>query len=59
MSSSHHHDVSRDKGPAFVGLFAGLIVLGALTYGMVLWTNAQFAGHGAAEKGAAAQTSTH
>jgi hypothetical protein len=56
-----HHDVSHDKGPAFVGLFGGLIVVGLLTYGMVLWTNAQFAGHaaeGAAGKPAAA-AATH
>jgi hypothetical protein len=42
---AHHHDVSQDKGPAFLGLFAGFIVIGGLLYGMVLWTNAQFAHH--------------
>ena len=47
--STHHHDVSRDKGPAFVGLFTGLIVLGGFIYGLVLWTNAQYAGHAAGE----------
>jgi hypothetical protein len=45
--SSHHHDVSRDKGPAFLGLFGGLVLIGALMYGMVVWTNGQFAGHAA------------
>ena len=51
-ASHGHHDVSQDKGAAFVGLFAGLVVLGALTYGMVVWTNGRFAGHAAAPGGA-------
>jgi hypothetical protein len=55
MSAHPHHDVSRDKGPAFVGLIAGIVLLGAFMYGMVQWTNAQFAGHGA-EKAAAEAT---
>ncbi len=46
-----HHDVSHDKGPAFLGLFGGLVVIGALMYGMVVWTNAQFAGHSAGAAG--------
>lgn len=50
--SHSHHDVSQDKGPAFVGLFGGLVLLGALCYGMVVWTNAQFAGHSATAAGA-------
>ena len=53
--SASHHDVSRDKGPAFVGLFVGVIVLGAFMYGMVQFTNARYAGHAAAEPGAAAE----
>ena len=57
---SHHHDVSQDKGPAFVGLIGGVIVLGAFMYGMVVWTNAKFAGHSAgAAKPAAAATTQH
>ena len=58
----HHdlHDVTGDKKAAFVGLVGGMALIGVLVYGMVLWTNAQFAGHGAAGAakagGAAAQT---
>jgi hypothetical protein len=54
--SAQHHDVSQDKGPAFVGLFVGVILLGAFVYGMVQWTNARFEGHSA---GAAAAAETH
>jgi uncharacterized protein (DUF983 family) len=58
--SAHHHDVSRDKGPAFVGLFVGLILIGAFVYAMVLWTNSRFEGHGTAGAGEkAAATATH
>ena len=59
--ASAHHDVSQDRGAAYVGLFGGLVVIAALVYATVLWTNAQFAGHaaeGAAKPGAAA-TATH
>ena len=45
MSTTHHHDVSRDKGPAFVGLFVGALLLGSFMYGMVRWTNSRYAGH--------------
>lgn len=55
---AHHHDVSQDKGPAFLGLIAGMIVIGGLMYGMVVWTNAKFAGH-AAEGAPAGQTTGH
>ena len=34
-----HHDVSEDKGAAYVGLFAGMILLGSFLFGMVEWTN--------------------
>lgn len=50
-----HHgpdDVAGDKKAAFIGLVGGMALIGALMYGMVLWTNAQFAGH-AAEANAA------
>ena len=56
MSTHHHEDVSRDKGPAFVGLVAGIVLLGALVYAMVLWTNSRFEGHGGGEKAAAEAT---
>lgn len=66
MSTHHEHgdhahaDVSRDKGAAFVGLFGGLVAIGALVYATVAWTNTRFAGHeaGATTPNAAA-TSTH
>ena len=34
-----HHDVSEDKGAAYIGLFAGAILLGSFLFGMVKWTN--------------------
>lgn len=34
-----HHDVSGDKGAAFVGLVGGLVLIGGLLFGMVKWTN--------------------
>lgn len=55
--SAHHHDVSRDKGPAFLGLLIGMVFLGAVVYGMVQWTNSRFEGHATGEKAAA--TATH
>ncbi len=60
----HGHDpadVAGDKRAAFVGLVGGLALIGALMYGMVLWTNAQFAGHaeGGARSGAAAPAAQH
>jgi hypothetical protein len=56
-----HHDAAGDKKAAFVGLIGGMALIGALVYAMVLWTNAQFAGHaGGAEGGAkAAETTKH
>ncbi|MDF1504277.1 hypothetical protein [Roseisolibacter sp. H3M3-2] len=57
MSAHHHEDVSRDKGPAFVGLVAGIVLIGAFVYAMVLWTNSRFEGHAAG--GAAAATEAH
>jgi ABC-type Zn2+ transport system substrate-binding protein/surface adhesin len=50
----HAHDAAGDKKAAFVGLVGGLALIGALVYGMVLWTNAQFAGHAAGGQPAAA-----
>ena len=52
-----HVDTTGDKGAAFVGLIGGMLVIGALMYGVVAWTNAQYAGHeGGGEKAAAAST---
>ncbi len=58
--STHHHDVSRDKGPAFLGLIIGVVVLTAMMYGMVQWTNTRFEGHaaGAPAAGAPAAAAT-
>ena len=36
---------SSDKPAAFVGLIGGLILIVALCYAMVVWTNAKFEGH--------------
>ena len=48
-----HHDVSDDKGAAFVGFIAGVVLLGSFLFGMVRWTNhhlnAEKAGAPAAE----------
>ena len=57
--STHHHDVSRDKGPAFLGLIIGVVVLTALVYGMVQWTNARFEGHAAGAAAPAAGATQH
>lgn len=46
-------DVAGDKRAAFLGLIGGVVVIFALMYGMVLWTNAQFAGHEGGERPAA------
>ena len=59
--STHGHDHhghahhGSDKGAAFVGLFGGLILLLAVVYGIVVWTNGKYAGHG---EGAAAAAET-
>jgi hypothetical protein len=36
--------------PALIGLVAGSAVIGAVLFGVVQWTNAQFAGHGEGAK---------
>jgi hypothetical protein len=58
--AGHHGDhaaeVAGDKKAAFVGLVGGVALIGALVYGMVLWTNTRFAGHEGGEKAAAAST---
>ena len=45
--STHHHDAGSDKGPAFLGLLIGVVLLTAMMYGMVQWTNTRFEGHAA------------
>ncbi len=54
---AHHHDVSVDRGSAFVGLIAGSLILGAIVFGMVKWTNSRFEGH--ARPGAPAAAGQH
>lgn len=52
-----HVDTSGDKAAAFVGFGLGMVALGAMMYGMVMWTNSPYAGHEGGEKPAAAETS--
>ncbi len=40
-----HAQQGSDKGAAFMGLIGGAILIGAILYGIVIWTNGQFAGH--------------
>ncbi|MCA0375148.1 MAG: hypothetical protein LCH84_05735 [Gemmatimonadetes bacterium] len=44
------HEQHSDKGAAFTGLIGGVIVIGAILYGITMWTNAKFAGHKAEAK---------
>ena len=39
---------SGDKRAAFIGLIVTASLLFVMSYGIVLWTNAKFAGHAAA-----------
>ena len=48
--AGHKHDTNPDMGAAFTGLIGGAILLGAILYGVVQWTNARFEGHEKAEK---------
>ena len=34
-----------DKSAAYVGFFAGALVIGLFAFGMVKWTNGRFEGH--------------
>ena len=58
--ASHGHDQhvahGSDKGAAFVGLFGGVILLFAIVYGIVQWTNSKYAGHEGGETPAAEST---
>ena len=40
------------NGAAFMGLIGGAIFIGAILYGVVLWTNARFEGHEGGKKAA-------
>jgi hypothetical protein len=42
---AHGHAHGSDKGAAFIGLIGGAVLIGAILYGIVLWTNSLFAGH--------------
>jgi hypothetical protein len=46
-----HHVPGADQRPAFMGLIVGGIALFAILYGVVKFTNAQFAGEGHGEAG--------
>ena len=35
-----------DKPAGFIGMIAGALVIGAILYGMVQWTDSRFEGHG-------------
>ncbi len=52
-----HAQQGSDKGAAFIGLIGGAIFIGAILYGIVLWTNAAFAGHEAEKKAASVSVS--
>ena len=55
--AAHGHAAhGSDKGAAFVGLFGGVILLLAVVYGIVQWTNAKYAGHEGGERPAAEST---
>jgi hypothetical protein len=40
-----HEQHGSDKGAAFMGLIGGAVFIGAILYGIVLWTNASFKAH--------------
>jgi hypothetical protein len=47
---SGHEQHGSDKGAAFTGLIVGALAIGAILYGVTMWTNAQFAKHGEEKK---------
>lgn len=49
-----HAQQGSDKGAAFMGLIGGAVLIGAILYAIVIWTNGQFAGHEAEKKAAVA-----
>ncbi len=50
-----HENHGSDLPAAYAGLIGGAIFIGAIMYGIVVWTNGIFAGH-AAEKPKASVT---
>ena len=44
-SQQHAPDHAGDMKAAYLGLVGGAILIGAILYGIVLWTNTIFAGH--------------
>lgn len=54
--SSHSTPHSSDTKAAFAGLIVTSIALFVMAYGIVLWTNAKFAGHAGTK---AEATTTH
>lgn len=50
------HSVSHDRRPAYIGLVAGAMLIGAILFGMVKWTNSRFASHGEPAAGGNATT---
>jgi predicted transporter len=52
MAAQHQHD--SDIGAAFTGLIGGAILIGAIMYGIVLWTNKKFESHSETTKASAA-----
>lgn len=53
-----HEQHGSDKGAAFTGLIGGVVVIGAILYGITMWTNAKFAGHKAEKATGAVVVST-
>ncbi|WP_309669122.1 hypothetical protein [Gemmatimonas sp.] len=49
-----HAQQGSDKGAAFMGLIGGAVLVGAILYGIVIWTNGKFEGHEAEKKAAVA-----
>lgn len=55
MSNTPHKS---DTSAAFLGLIGGAIFIGAVIYGMVLFTNKKFEGHSATETSAIVTTTS-
>ena len=54
---SHDHSKGgSDMGAAFAGLIGGTVFIGAILYGIVLWTNSHFAAEKAEHKAGAVMT---
>lgn len=53
-----HEKQGSDMGAAFTGLIGGLVFLGAIIYGIVLWTNARFESHHKAKAAVTVSTPT-